>query len=167
MTDQFRVRAGSGEHFTHELLAEGLNPTAVFAANNAIALGVIRAVGQRGLRIPHDLALVCFDDFDTVSHLLPFLTVAVQPAYDMGMNAAQMLLGRIEAGQALAPRHVVLSTSLIIRHSCGSHLHDAPGDGAGLRGCSELSLPLTGVAPARVVLVKPSQDTEPSEVYGR
>ena len=156
---QGEFRAASGEHLTHELLAEDLNPTAVFAANNAIALGVIKAVGQRWLRIPHDIALVCFDDFDEASHLLPFLTVAVQPAYDIGVNAAQLLLGRIETPQTLEPRHVVLPTRLIIRHSCGSHLHDGNG--------SRLSLPVTGVAPARVVLVKPAQEAESSEAYAR
>ena len=156
---QGEFRAAAGERLTHELLAEGLNPTAVFAANNAIALGVIRAVGQRGLRIPHNIALVCFDDFDEASHLLPFLTVAVQPAYDMGVNAAQLLLGRIETGQALEPRHVVLPTRLIIRHSCGSHLHDGSG--------SELSLPVTGVAASRTVLVKPAHDQEIREAYAQ
>jgi LacI family transcriptional regulator len=134
-----------------QLLDEGLHPTAVFAANNAIAMGVIDAVAQRGRRIPHDLALVCFDDFDAASHLFPFLTVAVQPAYEMGIKAAELLLSRIEAGAALAPRHVLLPIRLIIRHSCGSHLRDGIG--------SELALPLAGVAPARTILIEPAPHT--------
>jgi LacI family transcriptional regulator len=89
---------------TGQLLDEGLHPTAVFAANNAIAMGVIDAAARRGLRIPHDLALACFDDFEAASHLFPFLTVAVQPAYEMGIRAAQLLLSRVEAS---ATRHRV------------------------------------------------------------
>jgi LacI family transcriptional regulator len=130
------------------LLDEDLHPTAVFAANNAIAMGVIDAATRRGRRIPHDLALVCFDDFDAASRLFPFLTVAVQPAYEMGARAAELLLSRVEAGAALAPRHVLLPTRLIIRHSCGSHLQDIGG--------SELALPLAGVAEARTVLIEPA-----------
>jgi LacI family transcriptional regulator len=145
---QGEYRSSTGEQLMGQLLDEGLHPTAVFAANNAIAMGVIDAAIRRGRRIPHDLALVCFDDFDAASHLFPFLTVAVQPAYEMGVRAAELLLSRIEAGAALAPRHVLLPIRLIIRHSCGSHLRDDGG--------SELALPLAGVAEARTVLVEPS-----------
>jgi len=107
---QGEYRITSGEEMTRQVLDEGLNPTAVFAANNAIAVGVIQALGQRGLHIPQDIALVCFDDLPNVSRLFPFLTVAVQPAYDMGVNAAQLLLSRLDSGVSLLPRHVVLPT---------------------------------------------------------
>lgn len=140
-------RASSGERLMGQLLDEGFQPTATFAANNAIALGVIDAAARRGRRIPHDLALVCFDDFDAASHLFPFLTVAVQPAYEMGATAAQLLLDRIAAGPTAPPQHVLLPTRLIIRHSCGSHLRG---------GRSRLALPLAGVAAARSVLVEPA-----------
>jgi uroporphyrinogen-III decarboxylase len=106
------------------LYDEGLNPSAIFAANNAIAMGVIDALERRGLRIPQDVALVSFDDFPNISRLFPFLTVVVQPAYDMGVNAAQLLLSRLDSEVGLQPRHVVLPTRLIIRHSCGSRLSD-------------------------------------------
>jgi LacI family transcriptional regulator len=117
-------RMTSGEEMTHQLFDEGPNPTAIFAANNAIAMGVIDALEQRGLRIPQDIALVSFDDFPNVSHLFPFLTVVTQPAYDMGINAAQLLLSRLDSEVDLQPRHVVLPTRLIVRHSCGSRLND-------------------------------------------
>jgi len=113
-------RAASGERLTCELLDEGLNPTAVFAGNNAIAVGVIDALEKQGLCIPEDVALVCFDDLPNASRFFPFLTVAVQPAYDMGVNAAQLLLSRLDANGNLQPRQVVLPTRLIIRYSCGS-----------------------------------------------
>ena len=121
---QGEYRITSGEELTHQILEEGLNPTAVFAANNAIAIGVIQALGERGLRIPQDIALVCFDDLPSVSCLFPFLTVVLQPAYDMGVNAAQLLLSRLDSEASLQPRHVVLPTRLVVRHSCGSKLQD-------------------------------------------
>jgi LacI family transcriptional regulator len=145
-------RARSGERLMEQLLDEGEHPTAVFAANNAIAMGVIDAAIRRGRRIPHDLALVSFDDFDAASHLFPFLTVAVQPAYEMGAKAAELLLSRIDAGAERAPRKVVLAVRLIIRHSCGSHLRDSDP------GCARLALPLAGVSAARTVLIEPTPD---------
>ena len=115
-------KALSGEHMMAQVLDSGVEPTAVFAANNAIAMGVLDELERRGLRVPQDLALVSFDDLPNTSRLFPFLTVAVQPAYEIGANAAQLLLSRLEAKVPLQPRHVVLPTRLIIRYSCGSKL---------------------------------------------
>jgi hypothetical protein len=70
------------------------------------------------------VALVCFDDLPYVSRLFPFLTVVVQSAYAMGVNAAQLLLSRLDSEVSLQPRHIVLPTRLIIRHSCGSRVQD-------------------------------------------
>lgn len=117
-------RALSGEKLTRRVLDEGLDPTAIFAANNALAMGAVQALGKRGLRIPQDIALVCFDDLPNVSCLFPFLTVVVQPAYDMGVHAAKLLLSRLDGEVSLQPCHVVLPTRLIVRHSCGSRLQD-------------------------------------------
>jgi LacI family transcriptional regulator len=145
-------RIVSGEDLTYRLLDAGLDPTAIFAANNALAMGVIDALAQRKLRIPQDIALVCFDDLPNTSHLFPFLTVVAQPVYDMGMHGAQLLLSRLESKAALQPRHVVLPTRLIIRHSCGSKLS------AG--GQCPLSLPLPGNEPAHSILIKPLSSDE-------
>ena len=139
-------RAASGEQLTLEVLDGDLEPTAIFAANNVIAMGVVDALAKRGLRVPQDIALVCFDDLPNTSHFFPFLTVAVQPAYDMGVNAAQLLLSRLGAEVSLQPRHVVLPTRLIIRHSCGSRLQDD--------GHSVFSLPFPKTTPMQSYLVK-------------
>jgi len=141
---QGEYRITSGEEMTRQVLDEGLNPTAVFAANNAIAVGVIQALGQRGLHIPQDIALVCFDDLPNVSRLFPFLTVAVQPAYDMGVNAAQLLLSRLDSGVSLLPRHVVLPTRLISRNN----------------GSCPLSLPILEDVQTQTILVKPLSPDE-------
>jgi len=127
-------RTASGEELANRLLDEQPRPTAIFAANNAIAMGVIDAAAKRGLRIPQDLALVCFDDLPSISHLFPFLTVVVQPVYEMGVNAAQLLLSRLDATAPLDPRHIILPTRMILRHSCGARLHK--------NGHLTLSLPL-------------------------
>lgn len=150
---QGEYRIVSGEELAHQVLEEGLDPTAIFAANNTLAAGAIQAVGKRGLRIPQDVALVCFDDLPHLSSLFPFLTVAVQPAYDMGVNAAQLLLSRLDSGASLPPRHVVLPTRLIVRHSCGSRLREDQ--------LCPLSLPLpTEVQIEESTIVKPLRPGE-------
>jgi LacI family transcriptional regulator len=152
-------RTLSGEKLTQRVLDEGLNPTAIFAANNTIALGVINAVEKRGLRIPQDIALVCFDDLPNASCLFPFLTVVAQPAYDMGVNAAQLLLSRLDSEVGLQPRHVVLPTRLIVRHSCGSRLQDSDHP--------TLSLPLPKDARAEEsTIVKPLSPDERRDYSG-
>jgi LacI family transcriptional regulator len=140
-------RSASGEKHTHELLDEGLKPTAIFAANNALALGVINALEQRGLRLPQDVALVCFDEMPDMVRLLRFLTVVAQPAYDIGVNAAQLLLSRLEAEVTLQPRHVVLPTRLLLRYSCGRHVIGQTDN--------ILNLHLPTPVEAETILVKP------------
>jgi LacI family transcriptional regulator len=106
----------------YKLLDGGERPTAIFAGNNAIAMGVIKAVERRGLHIPQDIALVCFDDLPNLSLVFPFLTVVVQPAYEIGVRAAQLLISRLEGQAGLPARHIVLPTRLVVRYSCGSKL---------------------------------------------
>jgi len=97
-------------------------PTAVFASNNFIAIGAYRAVRKAGLRIPEDIALVAFDDLPPALVLEPFLTVAAQPAYEMGRKATELLLARL-AGQLPPERQeIVLPTELVVRRSSGDKL---------------------------------------------
>lgn len=112
-------RAPSGREQIHRMLDEGLRPDAILAANNVLAMGVLEALNERGLSVPQEVALVCFDDLPDLAQFFPFLTVAAQPAYDMGLNAAQLLLSRIDAAGPLQPRQVVLPVRLILRYSCG------------------------------------------------
>ena len=140
-------RVASGEQMARQLFDEGLKPTAIFAANNAIAMGVMDALQRRGLRVPQDIALVCFDELPEASRFFPFLTVVAQPAYDMGMNAAQLLISRLDAEVSLQPRQVVLPTRLIKRYSCGEHLADNISGQVGLQ--------LPGELRSQSILVKP------------
>ena len=146
-------QAASGELLTYQVLAEELNPTAIFAANNTIAKGVIDALGKRDLLIPHDIALVCFGDF--AEAYFPFFTVILEPAYEMGMNAAQLLFSRLGAGVDLSPRQVVLPNRLVVRYSCGSSLR--------VEGDATPSLSIPKDTRARSFLVKPLTDREMHE----
>lgn len=119
-------RARSGRALTDELFEEQLNPTAVVAANNVLAMGVLEGLQSRDLKVPRDVALVAFDDLPDLAAFFPFMTVVVQPAYDMGLNAAQLLLSRINMGLSIAPRELVLPSRLVLRYSCGRFL-DHPG----------------------------------------
>ncbi|MFJ2043248.1 LacI family DNA-binding transcriptional regulator [Paenibacillus taichungensis] len=99
------------------LLAHQQKPTAIFAANNMLAIGVIRLLRKRGLRVPEDISVVCFDDLDLASAFDPFLTVAAQPAYDFGAIGMQMLIDRIEGKAPEEPQTVIMPSELRIRAS--------------------------------------------------
>lgn len=115
-------RASSGRSMTRELLASGLEPTAILATNNAIASGVLEELKIHRKNVPDDMAVVCFDEVPEMERFFPFLTSVTQPAYDMGVNATQLLLSRIAASNPLRARQVVLPTRLILRYSCGRFL---------------------------------------------
>jgi LacI family transcriptional regulator len=114
----------SGERAARQLLAlpPDQRPTAIFAANNFIGVGVIEALRAARLAVPQDIAIVCFDDIELASALHPFLTVVAQPARTFGTIAAQFLLERLDGAEAPAPRKVVLPPELIVRISCGASL---------------------------------------------
>ncbi|NIV28001.1 MAG: substrate-binding domain-containing protein [Anaerolineae bacterium] len=150
-------RALSGERLTQQLLGEGLAPTAIFAANNALLLGAIVALEKRGLRVPQDIAMVCFGDLPNTAHFFPFLTVADFPSYEMGVNAAQILFSRVEAEVDLKRRCVVLPSRMIVRHSCGSKMD---GDG---KSTFRLSAPIPS-EDERQILIKPLSPEEVSEL---
>jgi LacI family transcriptional regulator, galactose operon repressor len=97
-------------------------PTAIFAANNFMAIGALRALRERGRHVPEDMALVCFDDIPDAAEVDPFLTALAQPAYTMGTLAMQLLLERISGTFQDSPREIVLSSQLLIRRSCGAQL---------------------------------------------
>ena len=106
----------SGEEITGRLVEEDALPEAIVAANNLVAVGALSALRQRGLRVPGDVALACFEDVEIAAMIDPFLTVAMQPAYDMGRAAMQMLLRRMEGFEGPSEEEV-FSTELIVRRS--------------------------------------------------
>jgi LacI family transcriptional regulator len=91
-------------------------PTAIFAASDSIAVGVIRTARQRGLKIPADLSVVGFDDTYSAMWLEPPLTTVRQPLRQMGRVAARTVLD-LAAGKVPDSHHVQLATSLVMRES--------------------------------------------------
>jgi len=104
------------------LLSEAPGFTAIFAANNFMAIGALRALRRHGKEVPNDVALVCFDDIAAASEIDPFLTVMSQPAYTMGTLSAQLLLERISGARTGPPRQISLGSEFLIRRSCGAEL---------------------------------------------
>ncbi len=86
-------RFESGRIAGRSLLALPTPPTAVFASNDEMAAGVMHAALERGLRIPQELSLVGFDDSPTAQHVYPSLTTVRWPIKDMGVLAAEKLVG--------------------------------------------------------------------------
>ncbi len=91
-------------------------PTAIFACNDMMALGVLHAVHELGLRCPEDLSLVGFDNLEFCEFTSPALTSVYQPGYQMGAAAADLLIKRINGLQD-APQRIAMQTELKVRHS--------------------------------------------------
>lgn len=108
----------SGEDAAESLLALARPPTAIFAANDDMAAGVLRVALRKGLRIPHDLSVAGFDDSALASHVFPALTTIRQPLARMAERAVQALIG---AGDDRGPGAgtVIVPASLVIRDSTG------------------------------------------------
>ena len=99
---------------TQELLRLSDPPTAIFAANDVSAFGVMDAVRNYGLRIPDDISVIGFDDIPDAQWTQPPLTTVRQPMREMGKRAARMLLGAI-ADPDTPQERVELPTELVVR----------------------------------------------------
>jgi LacI family transcriptional regulator len=105
-------------------------PTAVMAANDAMAIGLLCAFRERLVRVPEDIALAGFDDIPMARYMTPPLTTVSVPIADLGARAAARLLLALDGGNAPHPRwEETLPTRLVVRASCGSPLR-TPGETA-------------------------------------
>ena len=93
-------------------------PTAIFTVNNMTALGAMQALRERGVKVPDEIGLVCFDDVEHLAVLSPFLTVIDQPGETFGSLGAQLLFERISGKAGKRSRRIVLQADLIVRQSC-------------------------------------------------
>jgi LacI family transcriptional regulator len=112
-------RQESGSEMTRQAMAQTPRPTALFAANNFIAYGALKALRELGLRVPEDVAVVGFDDLPPALVAFPFLTVAAQPAYEMAKTATEILLEKLGGGASGHYREVVLPAEIVVRESSG------------------------------------------------
>lgn len=116
---------GSGHAAGRALLDMADRPSAVFAANDAMALGVLRALREGGLSVPDDVALAGFDDIPVAQYVMPGLTTVHVPIQEMGAWAVEAVLDAVSRaaaggdGQPPVPGAVTLPTRLVVRESCG------------------------------------------------
>jgi len=108
-----------------KMLMSEPRPTALFVANDLMAIGILEAAHDLSVRVPEDLALVGFDDIPIASlHTIQLTTVA-QPKYEIGAAATRMLLDKIDRacvpGQDVSSTKVVLTPKLQIRRTCGAN----------------------------------------------
>ncbi len=111
-----QFNAESGYAAARQLLDLADRPTAIFALNDNMAAGALRAAAERGLSVPNELSIVGFDDTELARILAPRLTTVRQPLAELGRTAVS-LLNRLIEGQRIEALRVELSTRLIVRES--------------------------------------------------
>jgi LacI family transcriptional regulator len=93
-------------------------PTALYVANGLMALGVMRALADIGLKCPEDVSVASTDNIPGVRGLRPNLTRTEHPIVDMVNEAVRLLVDRMKRGEAVEARHVVFPSALVVGDSC-------------------------------------------------
>jgi LacI family transcriptional regulator len=112
--------SSSGEVAFTQLLKSYPEMDAVFVGNDQMALSVLQIANRRGLRVPHDLAVIGFDNIAESAYFWPALTTINQNQHEVGCRAVQELVSQIEAGhrnEKVEPQNVLLSCELVVRDS--------------------------------------------------
>lgn len=110
----------SGYRAVPKLLAMNPRPTAIFAANDAMAIGALRALREAAVAIPDDMALAGFDDIPMARYLTPQLTTVRVDIAEMGRRAVEYLVRSLERSDSEIRKHDVIPTSLVVRESCSA-----------------------------------------------
>jgi len=105
----------SGVECARRLLALENRPTAIFAGNDEMAIGIYQAAREAGLRIPEDLSVVSFDDTPIASRVWPMLTTVRLPIREMGQAAASLILER--SAESKSGPYISFTPELIVRQS--------------------------------------------------
>jgi LacI family transcriptional regulator len=113
--------SGSGFDATLSLLSEPRPPTALFCANDLMALGALEALRQRGKRVPHDVSVIGYDDQEISRHTHPPLTTVLLPNYEMGKSAVEALLALV-AGTPTRRVLTKIECPLVIRETVAAPL---------------------------------------------
>jgi len=106
----------AGREAARPVFARTPHPTAIVAANDLIALGVIEAGEEVGLRCPDDFSVVGFNDMPFADRFRPSLTTVRIPEYEIGLRAAGVLLGRIDQPDR-PPETILIAPELVVRES--------------------------------------------------
>jgi LacI family transcriptional regulator len=128
----------SGYRSASLLLRHDPRPTAVFAANDSMAIGLLSALGNAGVEVPRDMAVAGFDDITIARYLRPPLTTAHVDAFELGERAVRLLVTSIRMPDSGVVSHETLPVTFVVRQSCGSPLPpretmlgiDSPGRGS-------------------------------------
>ena len=107
-----------GYNMGRELLQHHPGITAIFAANDIMAFGAIRALAEAGRRIPADVSVIGFDDIELAAIINPPLTTIHQPKYEIGEAAVEILLRHTDRKNHRGPEHRVFDVRLVERESC-------------------------------------------------
>lgn len=118
----------SGFRAAAELLRRPRRPTAIFAANDSMAISALSALHEAGLRVPEDVAVVGFDDIPMARYMAPPLTSVHVDISDLGHRATKRLL-ELLAGSPPPPRQETVPATLVIRGSCGGGSTTTPTGG--------------------------------------
>jgi LacI family transcriptional regulator len=121
-TDVNRARAAA-----EQMLAGPTKPTAMVGGNNLTTIGIMHAVHDAALRVPDDIAVAGFDDFDWADCFTPRLTVMAQDCDEIGKKAALMLKKRLQSPDC-KPRTLRVAPTLIVRNSCGCNGRVGPAE---------------------------------------
>ena len=117
----------SGDRAGREILSMNPRPDAVFAANDAMAIGLLHAFQKAGVKVPEEVAVAGFDDIPIARFLTPPLTTVGVAIADLGACAIERLLQVMKRGEgARECQHEVLPTTLVVRGSCGGVPSDTP-----------------------------------------
>ena len=111
------VAAGQKAGAEIAALPAAARPTAVFCANDLIALGVLQEMTRHRIRVPEDVAIVGYDDIDFAAAAAVPLTSVRQPRQQLGRTAARMLLAEAASDDAHQHQQVIFEPELIIRRS--------------------------------------------------
>src|SRR5882724_8949923 len=111
-----------GAELTRKLLDAHPDVTAIFAANDVMAFGVVKAALERGLRIPNALSLIGFDNIEFSGIVHPPLTTIHQPKYEMGYAAVEILLRMARDKGRRIPENRLLGVEIVERQSCQAPL---------------------------------------------
>ncbi|WP_409227088.1 LacI family DNA-binding transcriptional regulator [Gudongella sp. SC589] len=119
--DENLVRVGEyrlkwGYEAAEDLLDSKLDFQAIFCGNDAIAIGAMKKLRERGISVPEDIAIMGFDDIYIASMVDPELTTIKQPNYSMGYEAVNMMIDSIQ-GNKIANKNLILGTELVVRKS--------------------------------------------------
>jgi DNA-binding LacI/PurR family transcriptional regulator len=122
----------AGARAAEWLMELAVPPTAVVTTDDEVAIGALRSLQQRGLRVPDDVALVGCDDIPAATYADIPLTTLAHPAEEVGSRLAQWLLEGIADPEQIAGRRVALPLRLVIRDSCGARRRQAAGPNGAL-----------------------------------